>query len=153
MYSFAHTVPVNPPGASPILSWDELWRGLVRKAEDPVGFVNGMESSTVLERSEDGLVREAVYRDTRIRERVSFQEPDSVRFEQIDTEAPGAVTNEIADGKDGLELTFTFTLRFRGVAEGSEEERRRGTEVQPMLTGAVGHTVEAVRALAELGKL
>ena len=153
MYEFSETVPVNPPGARPALSRAQLWRGLVLKAEDPVLFVPGMESSAVLERFDGGLVREATYGGQRLVERVTYDEPREVLFQQVETDAPGFVSNVVSDGDDGLALTFAFGLRFPGVAEGSDDERERGEEARPRLAPAAGHTVAAIREMAETGRL
>lgn len=34
-YATAHTVPVNPPGASPVLTEEQVWKGLEYKARNP----------------------------------------------------------------------------------------------------------------------
>ena len=153
MYTFTHTIPVNPPGIRPTLSREQLWRGLVLRAEDPVAFVPGMESSEVLERFEHGLVREAVYRGQRIRERVTFNEPHTIQFQQVESDRPGAVTNTIGGSAPDLTLTFTFLLRFPGVPDDSDDERLRGEESRPKLIEAVEHTLGTVRTLAERDEL
>ena len=56
MFAQSISVDVNPFGTSPILNKEQLWRGIESKAEEPVIFVPGMESSQVIERTEDGKV-------------------------------------------------------------------------------------------------
>lgn len=56
MPSFACTVPVNPPGASPVLTAAQVWRGLEEKARRPERFVESIEACTV-ERDEGDKVR------------------------------------------------------------------------------------------------
>lgn len=46
--SIAATRPVNPPGASPILTVDQLWKGLVIKAREPHRFLELFESSEII---------------------------------------------------------------------------------------------------------
>jgi hypothetical protein len=66
-----------------------------------------MTRCVVVERFAGGLVREATYRGHTIRERVTFDPPHEVRFDNLT--APGLwVLNTIGDGPDGLTLTFTF---------------------------------------------
>jgi hypothetical protein len=48
MYTLSVAVDVNPPGATPRLTQDQVWRGLVIKAENAVLFVPRMQSCTVL---------------------------------------------------------------------------------------------------------
>ena len=52
MYTLSVAVDVNPPGVTPRLTQDQVWRGLMMKAENAVLFVPRMQSCTVLERWE-----------------------------------------------------------------------------------------------------
>ena len=72
MYAISVSVEVNPPGATPALTLDKLWRGLEIKAEDPVPFVPGMEACQVVHRMDDGFVREVVVRGKIFREALTF---------------------------------------------------------------------------------
>lgn len=54
--SIAATRPVNPPGASPILTVDQLWKGLVMKAREPHRFLAIFESCEVV-KEEGTMVR------------------------------------------------------------------------------------------------
>lgn len=53
MVSFAATRQVNPPGASPLLTADQLWRGLGIKARNPRDFVPAITACRVVEEDED----------------------------------------------------------------------------------------------------
>jgi hypothetical protein len=44
----SRTAIINPPGASPVLTVDQLWQGMVIKARKPQEFVQLMESCEVL---------------------------------------------------------------------------------------------------------
>ena len=50
MHAVSLSIPVNPPGAEPRLTRDEVWRGLVMKAENAVPFVPGMTRCEIVER-------------------------------------------------------------------------------------------------------
>jgi len=59
----AYTEQINPAGASPVLSKDQVWAGLqrkIRKAQDFVPIITGCD---VLEEKEDEVVREAHFKE------------------------------------------------------------------------------------------
>ncbi|MGC1480953.1 MAG: SRPBCC family protein [Chthoniobacterales bacterium] len=153
MHCFSRAVAVNPPSASFKLTRRQLWLGLIRKAENPVGFVPGMESSEIVERVKDGLIREAVYQGSKIRERVTIFEDHAIDFQQIETSNVGSVANFVSGDDDQLVLTFTFALRFPGVPEESPEEQRQGKDAEEAFLPAVAHTVSAIREMAVRGEL
>jgi hypothetical protein len=142
-------VDVNPPGATPALARDDVWRGLVMKAEDALPFVPAMESCTVTERFEHGLVREVVVRGERYTERITFTPAVQVLFERTDAQgrSAGWITNVISDSDRGLTLTFTFNVVVPGVLAGSRQEAERGEEMKASYAEAVRATLVAVRAM------
>jgi hypothetical protein len=113
MYTFSHTVAVNPANSQLVITRQQLWQGLVLKAEDPTSFVDGMESSTIIARTENSLLREVMFKGLPVREQVTSDPPNSVSFQQVDAQDAGAVTNTIEGEGSTLALTFTFSLRFR----------------------------------------
>lgn len=56
IYSSA-TWPVNPPGASPVLTREQLWNGLEVKAHDPRDFVPITACTVIENRGEQGITR------------------------------------------------------------------------------------------------
>lgn len=52
----SHTSPINPSGASTILTVPQIWAGLQRKVRFAQEFVPVIESCTVLEERKDGTV-------------------------------------------------------------------------------------------------
>ena len=55
----AYTEHINPPGASPVLTQDQIWKGLQRKIRRAQDFVPIIKGCDVLEESENTVVREA----------------------------------------------------------------------------------------------
>ncbi len=154
MYALSASMEVNPAGATPILSHDQVWRGLMMKAENAVPFVPGMKDCRVLERYPDGLKREIALGDDRFKERITFTPSVEVLFERIDTaEHAGWITNLISESERGLMLTFTFAVNFPGVEPGSEAERQRGQQMKSLYMRAIEATLQEVRRLASEGKL
>lgn len=65
----AFTAPINPTGATPVLSRDQVWAGLHRKVRHAEEFVgNAIKSTTVLEEKKDDLGRDVVVRECVFRE-------------------------------------------------------------------------------------
>jgi len=127
MYAVSLSINVNPVGVSPVLTRDEVWAGLASKAENAVPFVVGMTRCEIAERLPQGFWRNVEYNGQSLRERVTLTAPVQVLFErEPHTPDAGWITNVISNHGDDLILTFTFAVRFPGVAEGSEAERAQG---------------------------
>lgn len=58
----AYTEPINPTGATPVLSKDQVWRGLQRKIRRAQDFVPIITGCDVLEEKENEIVREAHFK-------------------------------------------------------------------------------------------
>jgi hypothetical protein len=154
MYAVSATREVNPQGATPVLTAEQVWRGLVMKAENAVPFVDAMAHCRVLERYPDGFLREIVLRGVRMTERITFTPPVEVYFERVEAQGyDGWVSNLLSESDRGLLLTFTFAVGFPGVAANSPEEKRRGDEVKASYLSAVDSTLAAVRRMASNNQL
>jgi hypothetical protein len=153
MYTLSVSVDVNPSGVTPALTQEQVWRGLMMKAENAVLFVPRMEACTVLERWSDGLLREVVNDGHRFREKITFAPPVEVLFERVGTEDnAGWITNVISESDHGLLLTFTFAVNLPGAAPGTEEERQKGAAMKESYIGAVKATLARVRQLVGEGR-
>lgn len=110
---FEHLVIVNEP-ANPLiadLSREELWFGLLCRAEDPRPFLPGLESCTIVERSDSVLIRELQFGKLRIRDRVELTPMKSVSFDSERTEehAGGRLTITIEEPEpEALVLRFVY---------------------------------------------
>ena len=154
MYTLSVSVDVNPPGTTQPLTQEQVWRGLMMKAENAVLFVPRMQSCEVIERWTDGLLREVVNDGNRFREKISFSPPVEVMFERVDNEAnAGWITNVVSESDHGLLLTFTFAVNLPGAKPGTEEERVKGAAMRDSYVGAVKATLARVRQLVGEGKL
>jgi hypothetical protein len=153
MYTLSVSVDVNPSGVTPALTQEQVWRGLMMKAENAVLFVPRMQACTVLERWSDGLLREVVNDGHRFREKITFAPPVEVLFERVGTEDnAGWITNVISESDHGLLLTFTFAVNLPGAAPGTEEERQKGAAMKESYIGAVKATLARVRQLVGEGR-
>jgi hypothetical protein len=71
---FAHLIEINDP-LNPLiepLTRNQLWRGLMLRAEEPKTFVPWLDACVILERSAASIERELRYGDLLIRDQVTF---------------------------------------------------------------------------------
>lgn len=111
--NFEHLVIINQPDNPLVtdLSREELWFGLLCRAEDPRPFLPGLERCVIVERNDSGLVRDLHFGDVVIRDRVSLSPMESVTFEsdRTETHAGGRLTISIEEpAQDALVLRFHY---------------------------------------------
>jgi hypothetical protein len=149
MVHASRTIKVNADPAETPLSRSLVWRGLVMKAENPLPFVPVISSCKILERRDDGLVREIVDKGDTITEIVTFHPERRVKFERTSGRVLGTILNEIIEDDDGdLALKFTFTLSVAGMAPGGAEENEFTGQMEAGYLMAVQATLKAMRILA-----
>lgn len=80
--NFEHLIQINDPENPLIeaLNRDQVWQGLLYRVENPVPFLPGLESCTILERQANELLRELDFGPAVIRDRVTIAQGHSVRF-------------------------------------------------------------------------
>jgi hypothetical protein len=79
---FAHLIEINDP-LNPLidpLTRDQLWRGLVLRAERPKDFVPWLDDCRISDRSELSISRELRYGELIVRDRVTFLAKEQVRY-------------------------------------------------------------------------
>jgi hypothetical protein len=121
---FEHLVIVNDP-QNPLIEYltrEQLWFGLLCRVEDPTPFLPGLERCVVLERWQDGLLRELDFGQVRIRDRVTLQPMIEVTFEAEQTaqHAGGSLTIRIEEPVRGqLVMRFVYRTTQPDTEEGS----------------------------------
>jgi hypothetical protein len=80
---FSHLIQINDPFNPLIdpLSREQLWRGLVLRAENPLLFVLALDGFEIIERGENMLARKLRFGNLTLRDRVSFEPMRQVRYE------------------------------------------------------------------------
>jgi hypothetical protein len=109
--NFEHLIQINDP-LNPLvesMTRDQLWEGLVLRAEQPQLFVIGLDSCTILSREGNVLERELHYGQATVRDRVTLQESQSVRYDiqQTADYVGGSLTMTI-EQPDELQLFLRF---------------------------------------------
>ena len=151
MFTLSYAIPVNPPGAEPELTREQIWRGLEMKAENALPFVKGMTRCEVIERHDNIIVREVTFAGDSHRERITLRAPVQVHFERVGE--GGFIENTVSDSEMGLQLAFTFGLEFPGTEPGSPEEHAKGEGMRGAYIGAVEATLGRVRQMVAGGDL
>ena len=123
--NFEHLVVVNDP-ANPLvnpLTREEVWFGLLCRVLDSRPFLPGLEACSILERSETEFLRELNFGNCVIRDRVTVQPMDWVRFESERTEshAGGTLTIGIEEpAPETMVLRFTYRTTLSEQAGGDD---------------------------------
>jgi len=135
----------------PPLTRSQVWKGLVMKAENALPFVPGMAVCTVVERFEDGLVRDIVFRGEGAREKITFRPEEKVTFVRLSGNADGFIVKEILGTGDDLKLKFSFALQLVDDASDSLAERDLRDAMERDYLKAVEATVLAIRQMGAQG--
>ncbi len=84
---YEHLVEVNDPRVPllPLITREQLWRGLVRRAEQPWEFIFGLDGAVLHERSVDGahewITRTLDFGNFRVHDKVRLSPPTETRIE------------------------------------------------------------------------
>ena len=113
---YEHLIQINDPNDLEIepLTREQLWLGLVARAERPQYFLIGMDECRIVERTADTLRREMRFGKTQVCDRVSFQPHVQVSFDvEPSVEVCGArLIIRIEEPQPGeLFLRFAYTLQ------------------------------------------
>jgi hypothetical protein len=129
--NFEHLIQINDP-LNPFvdaMTRDQLWEGLVLRAEQPQLFVLGLDSCTILSRTDSTLERELHYGEATVRDRVTLTPTDSVRYDILATAAHvgGSLTMTIEQpDEQQLFLRFEYTTTL---PEADNEDARQTQEI------------------------
>ena len=112
--NFEHLIQINDP-LNPLvesLTREQLWEGLVLRAEQPQLFVMGLDSCSILSRTESTMERELHYGHATVRDNVTLTPQKSVRYDISATAdyVGGSLTMTI-EQPDELQLFLRFEYR------------------------------------------
>jgi hypothetical protein len=129
--NFEHLIQINDP-LNPLvekLTREQLWEGLVLRAEQPQLFVIGLDSCTILSRTDLTLERELHYGSATVRDRVTLTPNESVRYDILPTQAyvGGSLTMTIEQpNASQLFLRFQYETTL---PTADTEDARQTTEI------------------------
>ena len=119
---FSHLIQINDPFNPLIdpLSREQLWRGLVLRAENPLLFVMALDRFEIVRRGENALERKLHFGKLTLRDRVSFSPMKQVRYEieaSGDSPAASLVTTIEEPEPEQLFVRFDYeTLQSEAAA-------------------------------------
>lgn len=141
-------LPINVEG-EPALTRDQVWEGLVLKANNALPFVPAMTECEVTNRIDDHTFdRDIVFRGGHFSERITLQPPQRVVFTRTAGPVLGTITNEIEEADGEWLLRFSFSLVVLDIVPGSPEEKRYADEMTNDYLKAVDATLTAIRRVA-----
>jgi hypothetical protein len=149
--SVSKAVPVNPPEEEVVLTREDIWKGLVLKAENALPFVPAMTMCEVKTRTESTIEREIEFRGERFGERITFDPQNQVKFVRTSGSVLGTIRNEIEEEEGELRLRFSFDLELQGVEPGSDAEKDYEQTMRGDYLKAVDATLGAIRRWAREG--
>lgn len=158
---FEHRIQINDSGnpltESPIepliepITHEQLWDGLVLRAEQPQLFVPGLSGCTIVARTGNVLERELHYGRVSVRDRVTLAPPHSVRYDIQPTEAYAGgsltMTIEAPDARQ-LFLRFEYQTTLPDTAD-DEDTRQTIGIVKSAYYEADKDTVRLIRQLVQ----
>ncbi|KAK0654662.1 hypothetical protein DIS24_g5043 [Lasiodiplodia hormozganensis] len=162
----AFTSPINPPGATPVLTLSQVWAGLERKIRFAQEFVPVILGTEVLEETTEGtgseavpvVVREATFKegfregDPKVKEVCKCYEPSRVDFHQPN----GTIISNVIsfDANDALNMTYSFAWRYPEVSASDaaavaelRKKHRAGAQI------AVESSIQAIREMVKDGRI
>ncbi|PQE05464.1 DUF1857 domain containing protein [Rutstroemia sp. NJR-2017a BBW] len=178
----AATVYVNPPGETPVLSLEQLWKGLELKVRKPQLFIPVIESCKVLSDENESVEREVLFKAGPVTTIIHLMDliahiapggPTSdpvvetiTHLAPVGSEAKSGVEtfamkgsqskvlNIVSEGPEGeLMLTFTFEWEHKDIEKGSEQEKEKQKGYQSTAPKAAAGTVRAIREMIQKGEL
>lgn len=153
---FSHLVEINDP-LNPLiepLTREQLWRGLVLRAEIPKAFVPWLDRCNITERSDTSISRELHYGDAVVHDRVTFLPPEQVSYhvpQQKDIPASSLTMTIEEPHANALFVRFEYddgaTAEADTMAAFYNEFRRSAYEEADI------DTIRVIRQMAEEGWL
>jgi Domain of unknown function (DUF1857) len=108
---FSHLIQINDP-LNPLidpLSREQLWRGLVLRAENPLLFVMALDGFEIVERGENALARKLHFGKLTLRDRVSFSPMQQVRYDiEAAADSPAAILVMTIEEPEAEQLFVRF---------------------------------------------
>lgn len=154
---FTHLIEINDP-LNPLiepLTSEQLWYGLVLRAEQPMLFVPHLDECQILEKSIDSLSRELRYGKIIIRDIVTYLPQLQVRYQvppQEDLLGSSLTMTIEQPQQDALFVRFSYTDESTGSVISAEEEMvdefRRSAYLQADID-----TIRIIRELVGSDKL
>ena len=153
---FHHIVEINDP-LNPLidpLSRDQVWRGLVLRAEDPKMFMPHLDEVELFDRSNDSVTRVLHFGTLQVRDTVLYFPKEKLEFKippQGEIPASNLTISIEEPGEGMLQVRFDYAdegSERTGTLDGFYDEFRHSAYKEADLD-----TIGLIRVLAEQGRL
>lgn len=157
--NLAYTAPINPAGASPVLTESQVWTGLKRKVRRAHEFVPVIVACEVISEEGNTVVRKATFsaqgnpKETNepVREVCVHFPPSRVDFKQDDG---STISNIVSRGPEGeLLMTYAFEWKHDHIQEGSDEATATREKYFKMAKMAVEGSINTIRKFVREGEI
>lgn len=154
---FEHLVEINDlanPTLDP-LTPEQLWQGLVLRAESPELFMLGLDRAEIVARGDGYIDRVLHFGQAHVRDRVVFESRRQVRYETAATadHAGGTLTMMIeTPGEGALFVRFVYQTTMP-VVDATTGDDRYAEIVKSAYHEADLDTVRKIREIAATGQL
>lgn len=153
---FTHLLEINLPG-NPLLApltREQLWRGLVLRAEQPTLFLLGLDTCEITGREPGGLSRTLRFGPLVVHDQVRFAPLDKVHYHvpQQDQIPTSDLTMTIEEPEPGA-LSVRFEYDDHNPAQETEEESFYNDFRREAYKEADIDTIRVIRQLGQEGQL
>jgi hypothetical protein len=148
---FRHLIQINDP-LDPLidpLTREQLWGGLVLRAENPLLFVLALDGFEITGRGENALARELHFGRLTLRDRVEFEPMNKVRYEiEAADDTPAATLVMTIEEPEANQLFVRFDYEtMQGDAAAALDEFYSSFAKQAYVRADID-TVSTIRRLA-----
>jgi hypothetical protein len=149
---FSHLIQINDP-LDPLiepLSREQLWGGLVLRAENPLLFVLALDTFEIVRSGDNSLARELHFGKLTLRDRVEFEPMDKVRYEiEASNDSPAATLVMTIEEPEANRLFVRFEYEtLRSDAAAALDEFYSSFARQAYVAADID-TVSTIRRLAQ----
>lgn len=153
---FTHLIEINMPGNPLVMTItrDQLWRGLVLRAERPTLFLLGLDACDITARSAAGLSRTLRFGQLVVHDEVRFEPQQNVHYHVPQQEQIPAsdLTMTIEEPEPGV-LFVRFEYDNHNDAHETDEESFYNDFRREAYKEADIDTIRMIRQLAQEGRL
>ncbi|KAL8782950.1 MAG: hypothetical protein Q9195_009523 [Heterodermia aff. obscurata] len=158
----AHTEPVNPPDASPVLTHDQLWGGALFELRNKALFFPSIESSEVISETEEEIVIRSMMKDhtttghTAGEHVTTFALSAPNKTDGVDDVYPNfhiiGIISQGSGGDTDLYYTVIYEWNEKEIEKGSaQHEELKTGNIHP--SGQAKDTIDHTRRLVKNGEL
>ncbi|KAI9766893.1 MAG: hypothetical protein M1840_006190 [Geoglossum simile] len=154
LFSYAHTVPINPANSTPRLSKHDVWTALLDKARRPQDYIPIIASCKVTSQRAGGLTRNVIFHAG------SFMPAEVALEEEVDfvirDQGPYHIANVLSHGDADGELYLSFVFDFEkphialGTPDATDLEQALRAGAAQSVRGFVDGVREKIRKAGEV---